>query len=106
VLLETSRQEDGGLVTRLTWKEEVLTHLGRKFSLERTILHSQKKLPADKLSAMDRSIAEWEEAGYAQRVVNLREFQQTYPRHSFLAEMGVFRPDPDAEIWGRRLLFE
>ena len=84
----------------------MLTHLGRNFSLEGTILRSQKKLPADKLSAMDKGIAETQEADYVQRVANLREFQQASPWHSFLAEMGVFRPDPDAKIWGRRLLFE
>ena len=97
VLNNTARNSDGRLVMPLIWNNKVDHLLGRNKNLATQILNSNfKKLSKkhmDRLKLIDQTFKEQAELGIIERINNLDQFLEENPRHSFLAHMGVFKPE-------------
>ena len=97
VLRNTTRNDDGRLVMPLIWNHKVDHLLGKNRNLATQILKSNfKKLSKNSneyLKMVDQTFREQTEMGIIERIDNLDQFLEENPSHSFLAHMGVFKPD-------------
>lgn len=97
VLHNTKRDESGRLVMPLVWNAKISHRLGQNFILCKKILQSNRiKLEkSDNLLIYDNVFREQEREGFIEKIHNIDKFVQEHPEASFLAHMGVFKPDRD-----------
>jgi len=99
VLDKTFQNENGRLVMPLTWNSKVSHMLGKNFGLSRQILYSNlRKLKSspEKLSMVDKVIAEQLELGIITKIDNIDKFVRDNNNCSFLAHMPIFKMDKDS----------
>ena len=94
----TSRSDDGRLTMPILWRNDVSHLLGNNFKLAKAVLESNAKKLKKKpsyFSLMDESFKEQVELGILERIPDVEMFRQENPKCSFLAHMGVFKPNRD-----------
>ena len=96
-ILDSLKQlPSGRLQVSLPWKGNLTEKLSTNYGLARAILDSNfKKLSSQGsyLQLYDNEIQKQLQAGVVEKIPDFEKFRQENLYHSFLAHMGVFRPD-------------